>query len=212
MKGGAESHRSVLIRATILFAVLAGASIALELLGTAGIALSLGASVLLGAAYSGMVAAMISTPGGSDTAGEVWTRVRPVLSRLIWASLLIALSIAAGLIILVVPGLILLTIWSVVVPVIVAEKLPVMDSLRRSRELVRGNGWRVFGFLICLGIVSAAVLLLAYLASAPFGTGILNSIVFQFLVACVVNPLTSIGPASLYNQLTGELADPPAEL
>lgn len=208
MRDGAKRKRALLIRITLLFATLTAASILLELLGSVGFALSLGAGILLGVAYSGMVAAMICLPETAGTPAEVWTRVRPVLSRLIWARLLITVAILAGLVALIVPGLILATIWAVVVPVIVIEKLPVMDSLRRSRELVRGNGWRVFGFLVCLGLLSAIGVMLVYLASAPLGTGILGSIVFQFLIACVVDALASVGIAALYNELTGAPADP----
>lgn len=204
MKEGAQRNRTVLVRITLLFAVLTAASVALEAIATVGLPLSLGASVLLGAAYSGMIAALICLPGKVGSGGQLWSLVRPVLSRLIWASLLVAIGVAAGLVLLIVPGLILLTIWSVVVPVIVAEKVPVTESLSRSRELVRGNGLRVFGFLILLGVVSAIFLLLAYLITSPLGTGILYSVVFQFLVTSVVNPITSIGPASLYNQINSK--------
>ena len=60
-----------------------------------------------------------------------------------------------GFMLLIVPGLILLTIWSVAAPVIVLSAR--RWALRRSRELVRGNGWPVFGvILILLVLVGAA--------------------------------------------------------
>ena len=60
---------------------------------------------------------------------------------------------------LIVPGLILITIWAVIAPSIVVEDQGVIEAFGRSRELVRGNGWNVFGaivlaFLIVLRAVS----------------------------------------------------------
>ena len=40
------------------------------------------------------------------------------------------------MVLLIVPGLILLTIWAVIAPVIVVERSGVIDAFRRSRELV----------------------------------------------------------------------------
>ena len=62
-----------------------------------------------------------------------------------------------GFILIIVPGLILITIWSVAAPVVVLENPGVFAALRRSRELVRGNGWQVFGVILVLYIVVGVV-------------------------------------------------------
>ena len=49
---------------------------------------------------------------------------------------------------LIVPGLFLLTIWIAVIPAIVLEGRGIGESFGRSRDLVRGNGWNVFGVII----------------------------------------------------------------
>ena len=49
---------------------------------------------------------------------------------------------------LIVPGLFLLTIWIAVIPAVVLENRGIGESFGRSRELVRGNGWNVFGVII----------------------------------------------------------------
>ena len=58
------------------------------------------------------------------------------------------LGILVGLVLIVVPGLILLTLWSVAAPVVVLERPGGLRALGRSRELVRGNGWNVFGVIL----------------------------------------------------------------
>ena len=55
------------------------------------------------------------------TIGQLFERVRPYLGILILAGILAGLGIALGLVLLIVPGLILLTWWCLIVPVIVLE-------------------------------------------------------------------------------------------
>lgn len=92
--------------------------------------------------------------------GDMFQRVQPRLPALIVAGLLAGLGIAVGLILLIVPGLFLLTIWSLIVPTIVLEGKSAGESFGRSRELVRGNGWQVFGVIVitfAVGIVASIV-------------------------------------------------------
>lgn len=88
------------------------------------------------------------------TVGEVFERVRPELGTLIVAGILAALGIALGFVLLIVPGLILLTWWCLIVPVIVVEGKRVGEAFTRSRELVRGHGWTVFGVVVITAILS----------------------------------------------------------
>ena len=53
------------------------------------------------------------------------------------------------------PGLIFLTWWCLIVPVIVLEGKAVGESFSRSRELVRGHGWTVFGVVLITAILTA---------------------------------------------------------
>jgi hypothetical protein len=105
-----------------------------------------------------------------SSVGELFERVRPYLWTLIGAGLLAGLGVAVGLVLLIVPGLILLTWWCLIVPVIVLEGKRVGESFGRSRELVRGHGWAVFG-----------VVILTFLASA-IASGLIQGI-FSFLNA-----------------------------
>ena len=89
-----------------------------------------------------------------STVGEVFERVRPRLGTLILAGILAALGIAFGLVLLIVPGLIFLTWWCLIVPVIVLEGKAVGESFSRSHELVRGHGWTVFGVVLITAILT----------------------------------------------------------
>ena len=80
--------------------------------------------------------------------GETFSRARPFIVTLLAAGVLAAIGIMLGLVLLIVPGLVLLTWWSVIMPVIVLERSSVGASFGRSRELVRGHGWNVFGVIV----------------------------------------------------------------
>jgi hypothetical protein len=93
----------------------------------------------------------------SETLGRVWPRAGTVVG----AGILAALGIFVGFVLLIIPGLFLLTIWSLIIPAVVLENRGVGESFGRSRELVRGHGWTVFGVIIVTTLliaVSSAIL------------------------------------------------------
>jgi hypothetical protein len=78
-----------------------------------------------------------------------------VALRSFWPLIGLALAgllILVGLMLLIVPGLVLSTLWFVVLPACVVEQLGPWASLRRSRELTRGNRWKVLGLTVLLMI------------------------------------------------------------
>ena len=208
MKERFLANRPLIVQATLLFALLSVLIAVAGSGGSFGQAVSLGLSVLASVAYTGMVIQLLCVPGSDGDLPGLWKGILPVLARLIWVTLLTGIMIATGLLLFVVPGLILITIWSVAIETVVVERATVLGSLRRSRELVRGNGWRVFLFLLVLALILLMAATLALLVAAPFGTGLLGVAVSAFTVAALVNPVLVIGPAALYNCLTGgSLAD-----
>ena len=64
-----------------------------------------------------------------------------------------ALLVVVGLL-LIVPGVILATIWFAALPVCIVEQSGLSASLRRSRELTRGHRWKLFGLMLLLLIPS----------------------------------------------------------
>jgi hypothetical protein len=101
------------------------------------------------------------------TIGETYKAVQPRLAALIVAGILAGIGILIGLIVIIVPGLYLLTMWSMIVPVIVIEERSAGESFSRSREIVRGNGWRVFGLLIVTFLIVGIASGLIQLVFAP---------------------------------------------
>jgi hypothetical protein len=131
---------------------------------------------------------------------EVFSRVSPAIAPLIGASLLAGLGIAAGLLLLVIPGLVLLTIWAVIAPVIVVEKRRALESFGRSRELVRGHGWTVFGIVVITALLSgvASALLQAAFSFLP---RFLEIVVGNTIAQAAVAPFSAIAIAITYFRL-----------
>ena len=134
------------------------------------------------------------------TLGEVFSRVSPSILPLLVAGLLAGLGIAAGLILLIVPGLFLMTIWAVIAPVIVLEKRPPFAAFGRSRELVRGHGWTVFGIVIITGLLTgiAGSILQAAFSFLP---RFLEILVGGTIAQAIVAPFGAIALAITYFRL-----------
>ncbi len=64
--------------------------------------------------------------------------------------ILVGLAVMVGCLLLLVPGLILAVKYWVAVPVAVVERPGVTASMKRSAELVAGNGWSVFAIMLAV--------------------------------------------------------------
>jgi len=86
--------------------------------------------------------------GARLSIGQVFRRVEPRLWTLLGVGVIAAVGVAGGLILFIVPGLVLLTFWSMAVPAAVLERRGVIDAFRRSMRLVQGDAWRVFAVIL----------------------------------------------------------------
>lgn len=101
-----------------------------------------------------------------DLFGAAWKRAGALLG----VSLLTGVGVALGLFLLVVPGLILFTRWSLAVPAVMLEGRGPRDAMRRSGELVKGHGRQVFAvFLTVTAATLGASFLLERLLAGPLG-------------------------------------------
>jgi hypothetical protein len=153
------------LTALVLFAVLdllsALADQAVSDSWSSGLLWGLVAAIVGIVGYFWVQAALVETvhdvrDGRADrTIGETYRAVQPQLGSVILGGILAALGIAIGFILLIVPGLFLLTIWSMLIPVIVLERRSTGEAFSRSREVVRGHGWSVFGLVIVTFLIVA---------------------------------------------------------
>jgi Uncharacterised protein family (UPF0259) len=168
--------------------------------------LSIAVSVIAATLYQGMVVSLVRDvqDGRRDSsAGDLLNEATPVIWPLIGAGLLSGIGIGIGMILLIVPGLILLTIWAVIAPVIVVERSGVFDAFSRSRELVRGNGWEVFGVVICAFLIAFVVgLIFGVIAAGISGSAVMR-ILFNIVSSTLTAPITALTAAVIYFRLRG---------
>jgi hypothetical protein len=89
--------------------------------------------------------------------GPAPARLRECLGEVTTVWLVASFAVVGGLLLFVIPGICLSVMWSVCVPVIVIERAGPLAALGRSRELIRGYGWSVFGRLVGLALIQSVV-------------------------------------------------------
>ena len=143
------------------------------------------------------------------TIGEIYQAVSPRLPALIVAGILAGLGIAVGLILLIVPGLFLLTIWSMLVVVIVIEGKSAGEAFGRSREVVRGHGWEVFGLIIVTFVIVAVASGVIRLLFAPL-PDFLDTWIGSLVAHSLTIPFAAAALTTAYFQLTAPAPEPTA--
>jgi hypothetical protein len=132
------------------------------------------------------------------TIGGLFQAAAPVVVPLFVAGLLAGILIVIGLVLLIVPGLYLLTIFAVVAPVVVIERRRATEALGRSRGLVRGNGWRVFGVIVVAFLLQAITGQLLAAIIGAIDDGVVGLALGTLLSSALVAPITAIAAALLY--------------
>ncbi|HEY1818528.1 MAG TPA: hypothetical protein VGG83_01265 [Trebonia sp.] len=134
----------------------------------------------------------------------------PFVGTVAVASILASIGIAIGFALIIVPGLILITFWSLLVPEIVVGGAGAFESFGRSWRTVRGYAWNVFGTLILVFLILYAVeeVLSLILFAVPYGW---RSFVGDLVAGALVAPFIAAVVTTIYFRLTaahGERAEP----
>ncbi|HTZ86859.1 MAG TPA: hypothetical protein VMB05_09345 [Solirubrobacteraceae bacterium] len=213
----------VLLPASAVVFVITGIVTALLIAASSGLAiLALVLSVIATTLFTGMVVELVSDvqDGRRDhSVSQLLSAATPVLGQLILVGIVAGVGIVIGFILIIVPGLILITIWSVAAPVVVLERPGVFAALGRSRELVRGNGWQVFGVIFVLFFLILIVTSGIEIAADSAGTG--AGLVARVVIGVLTGPISALAQAVLYFDLRAAsreapvttpppLADPPS--
>jgi hypothetical protein len=194
---------SVLLPASAVVFVITGIVSALLVAAAPGLAIiALLLSLIAGTLFTGMVVELVADiqDGKRDhSPGELLRSATPVLGQLILVAIVAGIGILIGFILIIVPGLILITIWSVAAPVVVLEHPGVFAALGRSRELVRGNGWQVFGVIFVLFFLVLIVSSGVEIAADSAGTA--AGLIARVVVGVLTGPFTALAEAVLYFEL-----------
>jgi hypothetical protein len=129
---------------------------------------------IVGLVFTALLSAAIALITAEDVVGRrvTWrwlrSRLRPRAGRIVVLSLLVSLLPLLALPVFGL-GIWLWGIWTAAMPALMIERMGIRESLGRSRALVRGDFWRVWGIRsVCVLVAGAAgsVLTLPFLAIA----------------------------------------------
>jgi Membrane domain of glycerophosphoryl diester phosphodiesterase len=122
-------------------------------------------------AQAALVIATISYLNGKRLAlrvclAESYRSIAPVIA----VTMLAALGIGCGFLLLVVPGIILMLGWIVAVPVCVLERKAALDAFRRSWELTKTHRWAILGALAIVVVSGWFLLIITISVSGAIGS------------------------------------------
>jgi hypothetical protein len=139
--------------------------------------------------------------------GETVSAVTPVLGAVALASILASIAITIGFFLLIVPGLILVTYLSLIVPWVVIGQTRALDAFGKSWRTVSGYGWQVFGTYVVtfLVLVVAEIVLSLILLALP---GVLRSFISSVVAGTLVAPFIAAVVTLIYYRLTAAHGEP----
>src|SRR5260370_15647777 len=125
-----------------------------------------------------------------------FSRLGPVIGL----SLVVGILAGLGSLLLLVPGLIVMTMYYVAIPACVAERLGVGDSMRRSAYLTKGNRWRIFGIVILVILATMIVGgLVGFLAALIGGVTVVDIALYP--IQAIAGAFNAVVVGVLYYQL-----------
>tara|TARA_Y100000310_G_scaffold340257_1_gene435374 strand:+ start:120 stop:902 length:783 start_codon:yes stop_codon:yes gene_type:complete len=134
-------------------------------------------------------------------------------------------SIVVGLftfglfLLLIIPGVIFAVFWVFSVYILFNEKTGILESLRRSRQLVKGKWWKTFGYIVLFSLIllliSWAGGIITSLIQTILATGLYSSVnsiillsllvaIVNFIVALIQVPLSILFFKNFYLEMKGE--------
>lgn len=185
--------------AVVVFAIVAVARLVFT--GGAAALVSL-VALVLATFYQGMVVELVGDvqDGRRDSSvGQLFRAVTPIWLPLIWLSVLLGIGVTIGFVLLILPGIYLMTIWAVAAPALVVERGGVFAAFGRSRELVRGHGWKVLGVILLVVLLALLAGILVGVLATGLGNG--GIAVVQWAADVIISPFTALVSAVLYFSL-----------
>lgn len=123
-------------------------------------------------------------------------------------TILLMIALVFGFVLLIVPGIIMLCVWAVAIPALVAERTGIIAAFSRSAELTRGNRWSIFALGLLVVIAS---MIFSGILSALAGINLLSNdpadiarpanIAVQAITQTITALVSATGVAVLYVEL-----------
>jgi uncharacterized membrane protein len=125
--------------------------------------------------------------GGQASIGDLFSGA-PSFAPYVLGTLLYSLIVAAGLVLLVVPGIIAMVMFGYYGYLIIDSGLGPVDALKASAALTQGARWKLLGFGFVLTVLNL-------LGAVPFGLGLFATV-----------PVSLVAMAFVYRRLSSQTA------
>lgn len=132
------------------------------------VALTLLMTVMIFVVYGALIAEIDAIQTGQPRA-TIGARYRVGIARLgpmVWTLVVAFIPLMLGAVLCYIPAIWLGTMWCLMLPVVVTERISGVKALRRSWQLVRGNFWIAFALLIVTYLISMSAMMVTYLPLA----------------------------------------------
>jgi hypothetical protein len=137
---------------------------------------------------------------------ETFAAGRAHLTPVLVAGVIATIAIGIGFILLIIPGLVLLTFWCVIIPAIVIEGKSAGESFGRSFDLVRGHFWRVLGIIVLTVLIYAGFEIVLSLILSPLADWLKN-FVSTVVSGTLTAPFFALVLTVLYFRLSAAAAE-----
>jgi hypothetical protein len=165
------------------------------------------------ALYTGFVVGLVRDvrDGRRDqTVGDLFSAAAPFILPLVGFGILFGIGAAIGFLLIIIPGLILVTFWSLGAPAIVVEGIGPIDAFGRSWRLVRGQAWQVFGVLVVIFLIVVVIQIVLAAIATPIGSGDPSTWIASIISGTITAPIYAIAVTVMYFGLAGGTAAPQA--
>lgn len=156
-------------------------------------------------------ATVMASDGETARLGDVLGTAARRFLPMVGLAIVSGLAFLAATLLLIVPGIILATVWYLAAPLVVAEREGVFASLARSADLTRGDRWNIFlVMLITVGFLLVVFMLTTVLTGMGIAIGLrsggLSSIALPMAIISSISTtlqvlLTAAIPTAVYVEL-----------
>lgn len=105
--------------------------------------------------FAGMVHMGVKAANGETIAYRDLFYAVPRIWTIALLTFLLYLSIGLGFVLLVVPGVFLLGVFALSIPIVVEQKVGAVEGMRRSFEVLMPHVWAMFGLILVAGLATA---------------------------------------------------------
>jgi hypothetical protein len=155
-------------------------------------------------AVLGLFSAIALIIGLSDESLRDWkmaySKAKKHFWPLIWAAILVGIVVIIGFILLIIPGIYLGVLFGFYSFALVLEGKKGWSAAERSKQLVKGYWWAVFGRWIAFAVLVAIVVGILGGIIAAFDVQVLNAI-FSLVIGLVVTPYAMAYSYLVYKSL-----------